>query len=173
MFCKYCGNELPELANFCPKCGKINEDTIKENDNVEAKISNEEATYGANTANVVNEAPVEPVDPFKEEKRELGNNILKFAIMGLAFGLSFYLSVVGIVFSIIARCKVNNYIKRFGHTERQATVGNSLSKAGMAVSISFSVLCTIFMIALIVSVVNSVSGDYGIYTDYVYSMMKF
>ena len=172
MFCKYCGNELPELANFCPKCGKINEDTIKENDNAEAKNPQEEATSYANTANVVSEAPVEPVDPFKEEKRELGNQILKFAIMGLAFGLSFYLSALGIVFSIIARCKVNNYIKRFGHTERQATVGNSLSKAGMAVSISFTVFCTILMVVLIASVVNSVSGDYSIYTDYVYSMMR-
>ena len=26
MFCKYCGNQLPEDAKFCPKCGKITEE---------------------------------------------------------------------------------------------------------------------------------------------------
>ena len=79
MFCRFCGNELPEGANFCPKCGKINEV--------------EEATVNENAGAEIPETPVmdaaESVNVFEEEKSSLAGKILTFGILGLAFAASF------------------------------------------------------------------------------------
>ncbi len=142
MFCKYCGNELPENANFCPKCGKINEDASKDDENEITVLPSSEDNHEDIEV-------LEAEDPFKKEKTDLGGSILKFAILGLAFSLTVWFSLLGLIFSIVARNKVKEYISKFNETEGRATVGKSLSIAGLAVGITFTCLMSILVIVFI------------------------
>ena len=139
MFCKYCGNALQENASFCPVCGKITKDT---NGNEEISV-----TELYTQQEVIEDTDMgEMSNPFKTEKQSLGGNILKFAILGLAFGVTMYLSFLGVFFSVIAQLKLNEYKSKFIETEGRATVGKSLSIAGMIVSIVFSCLLILIII---------------------------
>ena len=154
MFCKFCGNELPENANFCPRCGGINDDTpnkeasVKQEPVKQAPASDIPSFFEEQT-----EAPfMQPAtaeDPFKQEKSDMGGSILKFAILGLAFGMTMFLSLLGLIFSIVARTKLNTYIAKFGETEGTASVGKGLSIAGLIVSIVFSGFMALYILALI------------------------
>ena len=128
MYCKHCGNELPENSNFCPVCGKSIEDTKQEA---------EEATF----------EPINEIVDFKRD--EHGGSILKFGILGLAFAVSFYFSLLGLIFSIVARVKVKSYIREYGETDGKATVGKHLSVAGSIVSIISLCLLPLVIIALV------------------------
>ena len=137
MFCKYCGNDLNEGANFCTNCGKI--------------VSHDDE----NTANTVSTGSVEFDDVSYEvqqdpERDEKGGSILKFSILGLAFGCSFYLSLLGLIFSIVARCKVKGYLAQYGETEGRATVGKHLSLVGIILNIVSVVLLPLVIVGLVI-----------------------
>lgn len=141
MFCKYCGNELPEDANFCPQCGKMNEpkkDTKAENA-VQSSFDFSSPVYQQTENPLV-----------EREKSHLGGQILKFAILGLSFGCTFLLSWLGLVFSIMTKAKVREYEEKFGETEKQATVGKHLNIPAFIISIIFTAILTLFIFALIV-----------------------
>jgi hypothetical protein len=152
MFCKYCGNQLPETANFCPKCGKIN-DAAKATAASEPKSepAAETATFFSDAAN--DYVPVEPVNVEEElERSEREGSILKMAILGLAFAWSGFLSLLGLIFSIIARAKISAYVRDYGETRGRASVGKGLSIGGLISSIfwmAFFLLYTIIIVAVI------------------------
>ena len=135
MFCKFCGNELPDGAGFCTKCGKV--------------VSYEEAQISGINTPFINDNEYTPFNEQDKEKESKGADILKFAILSLAFASSFYLSVLGLVFSIIARVKLKKYVAQYGETEGKATVGKHLSLVGLIVSIVLSVLCFILLFVII------------------------
>ena len=148
MFCKFCGNELSEGANFCTKCGKV--------------VSREDIPEVSVSAPVETEYEYVPYEePYDPERDSKGGSILKFAILGLAFACSFYLSVVGLVFSIIARGKVRRYLARYGETQGRATVGKHLSVAALVTSIVFTAILTTLVIIMIISVLAGASGASG------------
>ena len=142
MFCKYCGNELPADGNFCPKCGRIQEAQADMNKPEETAV-----TYDFEVDTGV-DAIIE--DPALEvEKDALGGRILTFAVLGLSFGISFWLSFLGIVFSAMAKTRIKEYVKRFGETEGRASVGKGLSTAGLAASIALTCCFTVYMFVVI------------------------
>ena len=129
MYCKHCGYQLPEDSNFCPNCGKITEEVKKEEEKVEV-------------------IDCTSVDPFLEEQRdELGGKILKFSILGLAF--SFFLPILGFIFTLIAKGKIRSYVNLFGETQGRASVGKGLSIGGLISSIVFFVFWTLYIILII------------------------
>ena len=136
MFCKYCGNELSENANFCPKCGKV---VAKEEVNGEFDFF-EEKQQGFAPAN----------NPATErEKDDLSGQILKFAILSIAFASTFFLSLFGVIFSSIARSKINEFTRKFGETEGRASVGKGLNIGGTILS---WVMFGIFLIYVVIIV---------------------
>lgn len=143
MFCKHCGNSLPDGANFCSVCGRLNEDGNQNSSN---------QNYG-----------YQPVDPFANnhandaEKNELGKSILTQGILSLAFMSTFCLSFLGIIFGAIGKGKANAYIARYGETEGKATVGKHLSTAGLISSI---VVTAIFVLYFILIVDLAASGEF-------------
>ena len=137
MFCRFCGNELPDGANFCTKCGKLVSQQEDYASNMNVGYNN---GFGYN--------PFE--DAHSVQKDSDASGILKFSILGLAFACSFYLSILGFIFSIIARVKVRNFISQYGETEGKATVGKHLSLAGLIVSIVCNILLFILLFALII-----------------------
>lgn len=135
MFCKHCGYQLPEDSNFCPNCGKITDEVKKEEEKVEETVEVIDCTN---------------VDPFLEEQKdELGGKILKFSILGLAF--SFFLPILGFIFTIIAKSKIRSYVNLFGETQGRASVGKGLSIGGLISSIVFFVIWTLYIILLVIS----------------------
>ena len=143
MFCKYCGNQLPDDANFCPKCGKVTDEKT------------------TNTTDSYSSYQPEPI-AFEEvnqnfasiQKSEDAGSILKFAILGLAFSVPF--SLLGLIFTIIAKSKVKRFIHKYGDTEGRATVGKHLTIPGMILSIFFMIFWFIYTIAIVSLIINSV-----------------
>lgn len=138
MYCKYCGNPLQENSNFCTVCGKVTDD-INENNS---------KSYDNDT-----------VDPDRADKSDRSGSILKFAILGLAFSATFWLSPLGLIFAIVSRIRANSYIDRYGDTEGRATVGKHLGKAALIVNIVFCALltlvCFIFFTGMLIGLASS------------------
>ncbi len=135
MFCRYCGNEIPEGGRFCSKCGKVH------NEEIEPVMLERETDIGA--------------DPAMEKERDgLGGKILTFAILGLAFGIS-CLSFLGIIFAAMSKKYLKEYVERFGSTEGRASVGKGLGTAGLAVSISFTALWATYVLVIVRLVILS------------------
>jgi hypothetical protein len=146
MFCKFCGNELPEGANFCTKCGKV--------------VSPDDIPAAGVSAPVTAEYEYVPYEePQDAERDSRGGSILKFAILGLAFACSFYLSFLGLVFSIIARVKVKRYVSRYNETQGRATVGRHLSVAALVASIVLTAILAIIVIVMVIAALAGTSGS--------------
>lgn len=146
MFCKFCGNELPEGANFCTKCGKV--------------VSPDDIPLAGVSAPVTAEYEYVPYEEPKDAERDSrGGSILKFAILGLAFACSFYLSFLGLVFSIIARVKVKRYVSRYNETQGRATVGKHLSVAALVASIVLTAILAIIVIVMVIAALAGMSGS--------------
>ena len=123
MFCKYCGSELPKDMNFCGKCGKLQDSLHPHQEGdvvVQPIICNEDAaTWNAEAT----------------AKQAYGKSVLKYAILGLIFGATGWLSVLGLVFSGISRYKLSKYRELYGPVEGKVNVAKHLSMAGFIVSL--------------------------------------
>ena len=139
MFCKFCGNELPENAKFCPKCGKV------------AEAKEEETVVVTDIS--FDDASVEASKQYNEEREQAGGQILKFAILGLVFACTWILSFLGLAFSIICKIKLNNYLAVYGETDGRATVGKGLGKAAMIVSIVMLALLILYGFVLMIIII--------------------
>ena len=137
MFCKFCGTELSEDANFCPRCGKIVDFTVPQ-----AETEPEE---------LPSEFVAEPEDTTQKEKDSLSKKILTFAILGCAFGIASWLSLLGLAFSIVSACLVRKYLKRYQFTEKKATIGRALSIVGIIVSTVFTITSIYDLVCMVIS----------------------
>ena len=138
MFCKYCGSELSEETNFCTKCGKLHDGFHPDDDGavvVQPIVYTEDAESWNSDALA---------------KKAYGEMILTYSILGLSFGVTGFLSILGLVFSIIARTKLSTYREQFGQPIGRVTLGKYLSLAGIVASI----------VALVI-VIATFSGSLG------------
>ena len=143
MFCKYCGNQLPDDANFCPKCGKVTDE----------KTNTTNESYSSYEPEPIIFEDVKN-DFVSKQKDEDSGSILKFAILGLAFSIP--VSILGLIFTIIAKSKVRKFINKYGDTEGRATVGKHLTIPGMICSIFFMVFWFIYTIFIVAVLFNNV-----------------
>ncbi|MBR2974268.1 MAG: zinc-ribbon domain-containing protein [Clostridia bacterium] len=130
MTCKYCGNQLTNQATFCPKCGK----------RVSCEV--QEEVCAADCGNPL------PIDNDKQDGQ--AGRILLFAIMGLAFGVTGILSVLGIVFSYLAKARIGSYVAQYGQTNGRASVGKGISIGGMIVSWVGAAVFTTYVLTAVV-----------------------
>ncbi len=152
MFCKHCGSSLPENASFCATCGKkisaAPADDTKQDFNYTPGFDFEASstTYDFPAAGT----PAQPT-PTDEARDAHGGKILCFAILALAFSLSFYLAIVGTVFFILARIQLGQYLAKYGETEGRATVGKALSIAALPVNIVMISSTLLVLIAILLA----------------------
>ena len=139
MFCKYCGNELTENANFCPACGQF----ISETKPAPEKPEFEE---------IVVMPSVEKEEADDRQRSDLGGTILRNAILSLVFSCLWFTSLLGLIFAIVAKSKVNTYLDLYKETRGTATVGKHLSVAALALSIVMLVLFVIYVAAIVVAI---------------------
>ncbi len=139
MNCQNCGANVDGKA-FCPQCGA----------QVQAPA---QPSYNYNTGY---NQPVAPQ----------GNptNVLVFGIIGLALST---MGIVGLIFSIIALKKANNYIATYGDISNQVRIGRRLAIAGLVVSIIFTIIYVLIFVAAIVA--GTSSGNSSIRYSYSYN----
>ena len=118
MFCKNCGRQLDEGENICPACGTVNasETTTTPNAGIE---------YAVDDVSAVNE----------RLKDQMAGEALKWGIISLAFAASGCLSLLGFIFSFIAKSKAKAYQNAFGPLEGRAKVGRVLGKIGFGIGL--------------------------------------
>ena len=121
MFCKNCGRQLDENENVCPVCGTVN--------GGETTATAPTLEYGYNAVNEANE----------QLKNEMASQSLKWGILSLAFSASGCLSLLGFIFSFIAKSKALAYERTFGVLEGKARVGRILGKVGFGVGLGMTI----------------------------------
>ena len=148
MFCKHCGSKLPEHASFCVTCGKkvATEDYAGQGADAFTYAAPSDYAFYDNSTDFTTTSPTQP----KDEARDAhGGKILCFAILALAFSLSFYLAFVGTIFYILAKVQLGKYLAQYGETEGRASVGKALSIAALPVNIVMMVLLTLVVVAFL------------------------
>ena len=132
MFCTKCGRELADTETYCPACGTVN------------------ASETTATPNAGIEYAVDAVDLANERlKDEMAGAALKWGIISLAFSASGCLSLLGFIFSFIAKGKALAYQNVFGVLEGRAKAGRILSKIGFGVGLGYSIFFAIYFVAIV------------------------
>ncbi len=116
MFCSNCGRLLEDGEKWCPVCGTMNEEATA-------------AGVGGDPFGQVNE----------QIKDELAGKTLKWGIISLVFSLTGCLSLLGFIFSFIAKSKAKEYARHFGQVEGRARVGRILGKVAFGVGLGLSI----------------------------------
>ena len=139
MFCKNCGRQLDEGETLCPACGTVNATEATATESVSYEYS------AVDTANQL-------------LKDEMAGQTLKWGILSLAFAVSGCLSLLGFIFSFIAKSRARAYEQTFGVPEGKAKVGRILGKVGFGVGLAYTLY---FGIAVLVGVFTALA-EYGI-----------
>lgn len=128
---------MDEGVKFCPNCG----------------VSLEAGTPVDNPQPVVN---ITWNDAVKGTADSLASSILTFGILGLAFTATFYLSLLGLIFSCVALNKAKSYINLMGDINGKAAVGRALARPGMIVGIIYTAILTLLVLSCQIACIGSI-----------------
>jgi len=143
--CKACAAPIAPDAKFCAVCGA---DQTQEKLCAYCHAPLENNSRFCTVCGNSTQAPKNPME------NTYAARTLTFGIMGLAFSLSFFFSVLGIIFSAIAKVNLKKYLTYTPKIrDGRAGAGNGLAIAGLAVGITYTaiiahVLLTVFLSAL-------------------------
>lgn len=135
MFCKNCGRQLGEGETLCPVCGTLN---------------------GGETAAPTAAIEYSMPDGNQALRSSMGGQALTWGILSLAFACSGCLSLLGFIFSFIAKSKALSYERAFGVLEGRAKVGRILGKVGFGVGLGMTIyVAVVFVIAFLGALTNA------------------
>ena len=117
MFCKNCGRQLDEGENLCPACGTMNA--------TETPAATAGIEYAANDTAAVNE----------RLKDEMAGQAFKWGLLSVIFSGTVCLSLLGFIFSFVAKSKALSYQTVFGELTGRAKAGRILSKIGFGLGL--------------------------------------
>ena len=118
MFCTKCGRELANEETYCPYCGTV-------------------FSYPDGT-------PYAPPDD--TVKDQMAGNVLTWGILSLAFSISGCLSLLGFIFSFIAKSRALAYRNVFGVLEGKAKVGRILGKVGFGLGLGMTIYIGVIIV---------------------------
>ena len=159
MNCKKCGAIIPDGGIICPYCGfDTRSPGVQTLNNAQRYQEPVQAQYipPQPAPQPQYTPPVSPAYVTPQQQSE-ANSVLIWGILGLAFGCTFWMSFLGIIFSAIARGKVRDYLSRYGVLYGKAKVGNILSRIGLPVAIVLTVFAVIYLIYLLMAVGTVIS----------------
>ena len=142
MFCNKCGTLIPNDARFCPGCG---------ND----MAVNEAAQESYSTISEKDLKEIEAVE--RREKTGLGISILIFSIVGLSLS-NLYTALLGLIFTNVARSKLETYLMKFDYMNGFAKAGKIISIFGLIFSILNMILGFIMFFANIEDIGNQIES---------------
>ncbi len=122
MYCRYCGAQIEDTARFCSACGQ------------EQMRAQEDIKFSSD---------------FEAAKDQLSSQILTWGILSLAFSCTFIFSLIGFIFSFVAKSKVKMYVRQFGQVEYRSRVGRDLSTAGFIVGLILTILASMYLFVII------------------------
>ena len=132
MYCKNCGAQIDDNARFCSVCGHEQvTDNVKE--------------------------PIELSPAIMDAKDRLANQILTWGILSIAFATTFWLSLLGFIFSFVAKSKVRMYECNFGPVSYRSKVGRDLAKAGFIVGLIFTIFCAIYLFIILIAIIAEIA----------------
>ncbi len=162
MFCQNCGNKLDDDSKFCAKCGaKVDTTETAQSPTTSQQVEKDEFFNDVPAPAPVQQIPVQPQPPVQQVPVQPVNQqpvyqqpqtakTNTFAIIGFVLSFFYYVSIAGLVFSIIG-------LKQCNKTQEK---GKGLAIAGIVIS---SVLLCINFIVSIVRVsygLGPICGDY-------------
>lgn len=130
MYCKYCGNNVPDGSKYCPTCGGVIEERSESFDSAPAI----DHTFGSAEFTSASASPA-----VSAEAESKSTKALVFGILSLAFA-----GLLGLIFGIIGRKNANGYaaLSPIG-LDGKAKVGKILATVGIVVSI-FTMVISVF-----------------------------
>ena len=149
-FCTKCGGSIPEGSAFCPNCGEP-----------VAQAAPQQPQYQQSVYQQPQPQYQQPVyqQPAYQQTANVGAqpNLLVFGILSLVIPF-----IVGIILGAVGRSKGKAYIAQGGQLTGASKVGFILCKVGLILSIIFTVIMVIYMIAAGVGIatLNSYSSYY-------------
>ena len=117
MNCPSCGAACPRAAAYCPRCGA-------------SLASAAEPFAHIRTSELV----------------RLSGSALKWGIMGLAFGATPSVSVLGIVFSAISMRYARRYARRNGRLNGRARVAHRMAMTGLIAGIALTAVQIVLLL---------------------------
>lgn len=141
MYCKFCGAELPENAVICTRCGAaVDPEISREAQNRPEGPQRGPDMAGApvprsqNSGNYVPPFVQMPASP-QDEIRRTANKTLAWGIASVAFAMTLYLSVLGVIFAALGFSKAKQFRRLAGPETGSALAGKILSIIGMCTGI--------------------------------------
>ena len=131
MFCKNCGRQLDEGETLCPACGTMNA--------TETPVPAAGIEYAVNDTAAVND----------RLKDEMAGQVFKWGLMSLIFAATGCLSLLGFIFSFIAKGKASSYETVFGEISGRANAGRILGKIGFGVGLGYSIFFALYFVAIV------------------------
>ena len=140
MICNNCGTQMSDNQRFCPSCGQFQN---------AASVQTNPTTYYAPMGMQPNHAAAEA------KKNSLAGSILTWGILSLVFSDTFFLSLLGFIFSFKVSSLVNEYEQTFGPTTGRARVGKIFGTVGKILGLILTIFATLYFFALIMIAINA------------------
>ena len=148
MFCQNCGSALDDGVKFCPNCGAAVFAPQPEEPAEQPVYEEPAGSLCEQPAEPVKEEPVVAAPAVDPKLNALAKGSLIFGIIGLSCTCTFWLSLLGIIFSAIGRGKVKAYLAAGGELHGKAKVGSILSKFGLIFGIILFVFFVLWLILM-------------------------
>ena len=150
MFCQNCGRQLKDGENFCPACGAMKAAESNANANTDFQYdlgtANIDAQYSFGAPSSVSEAV----------KDEMAGQVFKWGLLGVIFAGTFCLSLLGFIFSIIAKNQAANFERTFGEIKGRALAGRILGRIGFGFGLGMTIFFALYIFIIFVSLLGSI-----------------
>ena len=144
MFCQNCGRQLNDGENFCPACGAMKAAESNANANTDFQYdlgtANTDAQYSFGAPNSVSEAV----------KDEMAGQVFKWGLLGLIFANTGCLSLLGMIFSIIAKNQAANFERTFGEIKGRALAGRIMGRIGFGFGLGLTIFFALYIFIFVI-----------------------
>ena len=139
MYCQNCGRQLNEGENFCPSCGAVKPAET---------VNTTGFQYDFGTTNTVNEAL----------KSAMAGQTFKWGLLAVIFANTGCLSLLGLIFSIIAKKKAVEYENIFGEIKGRAQAGRIMGRIGFGLGLGLTIFMTLYIGIFVIAGFAAVLG---------------
>ena len=137
MFCKNCGRQLNDNENFCPACGAMKPAETVDTTVFQYDLVTEQSV---NTVDTVNEA----------EKNAMAARVFKWGMRGIIFAHTVLLSLLGVIFSAIAKKRAEEFERTYGEIKGRALAGRVLGRIGFGLGLGLSIFMVVYVLIIII-----------------------
>ena len=139
MFCQNCGRQLNDNENFCPACGAMKPAETVDTTGFQYDLVTEQPV------NAVNEA----------EKSAMAARVFKWGMRGIIFAHTVLLSLLGVIFSAIAKKQAAEFERTYGEIKGRALAGRVLGRIGFGLGLGLSIFMAVYTFIIVIAIMTS------------------